>query len=103
MASNAARTGDREKLPVSNAYHAKTTYQKVLDARKRPIRGLWIRGQRYYGLAPSQAQDLLTGEVGKIFRLFVDVPSEPAIRPSHKADSRWVVEVGAGSLKPAVH
>ena len=28
--------------------HRVKTYQKVLDARKRPIRGLWVRGDRYY-------------------------------------------------------
>ena len=27
--------------------HSSAPYQKVLDARKRPIRGLWIRGTRY--------------------------------------------------------
>jgi hypothetical protein len=25
------------------------TFAKVLDGRKQPIRGLWIRGTRYYG------------------------------------------------------
>ncbi len=28
--------------------HREPSYQRVCDERKRPIRGLWIRGQRYY-------------------------------------------------------
>lgn len=36
----------QKRLPVGR--HPAKKYQKVLDARKRPIRGLWIRGDRYY-------------------------------------------------------
>ncbi|MEN9574764.1 MAG: hypothetical protein RL514_2619 [Verrucomicrobiota bacterium] len=28
--------------------HRPATYQKVLDARKHPVRGLWVRNGRYY-------------------------------------------------------
>ena len=34
----------REKPVVSKQSHVATPYQKVMDGRKRPIRGLWIRG-----------------------------------------------------------
>ena len=33
---------------VSKHVHQASKYQKVLDGRKRPIRGLWIRGSLYY-------------------------------------------------------
>lgn len=28
--------------------HRRGSYQKVLDARKRPVRGLWLRNGRFY-------------------------------------------------------
>src|SRR5438128_6599734 len=34
--------------PVRNREHRHLTYQRVFDERKRPIRGLWIRNDRYY-------------------------------------------------------
>lgn len=37
----------RNAQNVSNAHRA-GSYTKVLDGRKRPIRGLWKRGDRYY-------------------------------------------------------
>jgi len=36
-----ARTGAKRK-------HRAASYQKVRDARKRPIRGLWLRNDRFY-------------------------------------------------------
>ena len=35
------------------------TFAKVLDGRKQPIRGLWIRGTRYY--ARLNVENPLTG------------------------------------------
>ena len=43
-------------MPLSNQQNSETkrhklmvlTFSKVLDGRKQPIRGLWIRGTRYY-------------------------------------------------------
>jgi len=44
-ASNpAVLTGTTQASPI----HRSATYQKVLDGRKRPIRGLWIRNERDY-------------------------------------------------------
>jgi integrase len=42
------KAANRTKPAVSKRSHPVATYQKVLDGRKRPIRGLWIRGSRYY-------------------------------------------------------
>lgn len=33
---------------IFESEHKATYYQKALDARKRPIRGLWVRNGRYY-------------------------------------------------------
>jgi integrase len=33
---------------VQTRQHRIAAYQKVMDERKRPIRGLWVRNQRYY-------------------------------------------------------
>jgi hypothetical protein len=33
---------------VRTGQHRQSTYQKVRDERKRPIRGLWLRNGRYY-------------------------------------------------------
>lgn len=47
--------GMKENAIVSNQQSSETkrrdhalTFAKVLDGRKQPIRGLWIRGSRYY-------------------------------------------------------
>ncbi len=45
---NSQPEAKREKSFVSKPTHAAEPYQKVLDGRKRPVRGLWIRGSRYY-------------------------------------------------------
>lgn len=45
---------------VSNRLHLRSTYQKVVDARKRPIRGLWVRNGRYY--ARIAVEDTDTGQ-----------------------------------------
>jgi hypothetical protein len=37
------------------------TYNKVLDGRKIPIRGLWVRNARYY--ARLNVEDPVTGKV----------------------------------------
>ena len=33
---------------VRTSQHQATAYQKACDERKRPIRGLWVRNDRYY-------------------------------------------------------
>ena len=33
---------------VSPNQHRRAAYSKVVDKRKRPIRGLWERNERYY-------------------------------------------------------
>ena len=39
--------------------HSPATFAKVVDGRKQPIRGLWIRGERYY--AQLTVEDPNTG------------------------------------------
>lgn len=40
--------GDPVGLDSRKQSHRRGSYQKVLDARKRPVRGLWVRNGRYY-------------------------------------------------------
>ena len=59
-----AKASESNPLPhanglISSRSHRRLSYQKVLDARKRPIRGLWIRGGRYY--ARLAVEDEFTG------------------------------------------
>ena len=44
---------------VKSAKLMGATFAKVLDGRKQPIRGLWIRGTRYY--ARLNVENPLTG------------------------------------------
>jgi hypothetical protein len=44
---------------VRSQQHRRSHYQKVLDDRKRPLRGLWIRNGRYY--AQLTVEDPHTG------------------------------------------
>ncbi len=53
IASNPAHT------VVSQSQHRAATYKKVLDQRKRAIRGLWERNGRYY--AQITIEDSNTG------------------------------------------
>ena len=46
------------QIPVVRQHRA-ATYKKVLDQRKRPIRGLWQRNGRYY--AQMTIEDKETG------------------------------------------
>jgi integrase len=59
MPSTAAQPANRPKLRVSQWIHARPQYHKVLDARKRPVRGLWQRGTRFY--ARIAVEDFNTG------------------------------------------
>ena len=59
MPSKVAQPANRPKLCVSQRIHVRPQYHKVLDARKRPIRGLWQRGSRFY--ARIAVEDLNTG------------------------------------------
>ena len=45
---------------VHTNQHRVTPYLKVLDGRKRPIRGLWVRNGRYY--AQLTLEDQHTGQ-----------------------------------------
>ena len=64
MQANATPRNDRPaakraKPFVSKPIHVTEPYQKVLDGRKRPVRGLWLRGSRYY--ARMSVADFNTG------------------------------------------
>jgi len=58
QASDTARSHQRSTV-VSHGQHRGATYRKVLDQRKRPIRGLWERNGRYY--AQLTVEDPNTG------------------------------------------
>jgi len=53
-----ASTVAKSKIVCFNQ-HRPATYRKVLDKRKRPIRGLWERNGRYY--AQITVEDQVTG------------------------------------------
>ena len=53
------KAAKRAKQVVSKQSQGHEPYQKVQDGRKRPIRGLWVRGSRYY--ARIAVEDLNTG------------------------------------------
>jgi len=55
--------------------HRTTPYQRVVDERKRPIRGLWVRNGRYY--AQLTIQDEHTGQ-----KQVRRVPLEGALTPA---------------------
>lgn len=65
MKGNASPSNDGRIVPAGPAQvltkvrHAQTPYLKVLDDRKRPIRGLWVRNGRYY--AQLTVEDEHTG------------------------------------------
>lgn len=42
-------SGGESARNVESVVHRGESYQKVLDGRKRAVRGLWIRNGRYYG------------------------------------------------------
>jgi integrase len=48
-----------QRTVVSQNQHRHATYNKVVDKRKRPIRGLWERNGRYY--AQLTVEDQVTG------------------------------------------
>jgi integrase len=48
-----------KRTVVSQNQHRRATYSKVMDKRKRPIRGLWERNGRYY--AQLTVEDQVTG------------------------------------------
>jgi integrase len=62
MKSTATQSnGSEPPIPTSSGpSHRRSAYQKVLDARKRPLRGLWIRNNRFYArlsvLDPNSGQ-----------------------------------------------
>src|SRR5262245_17617342 len=45
--SNAALAPSARITPDRGRVHRSAKYQKVLDGRKQPIRGLWVRNDRY--------------------------------------------------------
>jgi integrase len=59
LPSKVAQRAKAIKPPISNRIHAGAQYHKVLDGRKRAIRGLWQRGSRFY--ARLAVEDLNTG------------------------------------------
>ena len=60
---------------IRTRQHATATYQKVQDERKRPIRGLWVRNQRYY--AQMTVEDPTTGKK-QVRRVHLEGASTPA-------------------------
>jgi integrase len=48
-----------KRTVVSQNQHRRATYSKVMDKRKRPVRGLWERNGRYY--AQLTVEDQVTG------------------------------------------
>ena len=58
QAADTESTGAPDKI-VSRHQHRGATYSKVVDKRKRPIRGLWERNGRYY--AQLTVEDQITG------------------------------------------
>jgi len=67
MPSKAAQTANSPKQRVSQRIHARPQYHKVLDSRKRPIRGLCAnlfpdgrrRGQRRRGLPVREIGEVM--------------------------------------------
>lgn len=59
MQSADTESDGRTRTVVSPKQHRRATYTKVLDKRKRPIRGLWERNGRYY--AQLTVEDQQTG------------------------------------------
>jgi integrase len=57
MQDNAARSNEQNGDTKRN--HQTLTFSKVVDGRKQPIRGLWIRGTRYY--ARLSVENPITG------------------------------------------
>jgi hypothetical protein len=83
------RNGSQSNHPIAatsssvrTRHHRDTPYQRVRDERKRPIRGLWIRNDRYY--AQLTLEDNNTGQ--KRVRC---VPLEGATTP---AQARYKLE-----------
>jgi hypothetical protein len=59
MQAKAIASKGGNRTVVSKQQHRGGTYRKVLDQRKRPIRGLWKRNKRYY--AQITVEDSTTG------------------------------------------
>jgi hypothetical protein len=59
MQSDDTASRSAQRTIVSPKQHRQATYRKVLDKRKRPVRGLWERNRRYY--AQITVEDQLTG------------------------------------------
>jgi integrase len=60
MQAKAARGGSSTNQVVKRSHDA--TFSKVVDGRKQPIRGLWVRNERYY--AQITVEDIQTREKG---------------------------------------
>ncbi len=59
MQANARHNNSGNSTNLSQLQHRAARYKKVLDLRKRPIRGLWQRNDRYY--AQITVEDPNTG------------------------------------------
>jgi len=61
MKRNASQRSSESSTNISAQAHSHaTTFAKVLDGRKQPVRGLWQRGARFY--AQLSVEDFSTGE-----------------------------------------
>jgi len=56
MKADATKSGGTSQ-DVQRRSHV-ATFAKVSDGRKQPIRGLWIRGERYYARLKVEIQSL---------------------------------------------
>ena len=59
MQANAMESNAQNRTIVAKGQHQVARYQRVVDQRKRPIRGLWRRNDRYY--AQLTVEDANTG------------------------------------------
>ena len=70
-----AQVAQKADFDIRVRKHRKHQYHKVLDERKRPIRGLWVRNGRYY--AQLTLEDEHTGQKS-VRRVPLDKATTPA-------------------------
>jgi integrase len=79
MQRKASQSNPQIALPDSSTVHTRrqreARYQRVYDERKRPIRGLWVRNERYY--AQLTLEDEHTGQK-QVHRIPLEDAATPA-------------------------
>ena len=66
MQGNASKNNSLNPDLAHRSHHRAATYQKVLDARKRPIRRLWQRNDRFYSRILVEDPNTGTKEVRRV-------------------------------------